>query len=155
MKLYLLVDMEGIMGFVDYINVLWQKENYERSCKIMMDEVNVVIYVGFREQCLEVVVNDSYLSMNNFFVEWFYSEIQFILGSVKLYLMVQGLDQIFDGVMFLGYYVKVCMFGVMFYLMIFGVCNMYIDDMNIGELGFNVYVVGYYGVLVLMVVGDD
>ena len=39
--------------------------------------------------------------------------------------------------------------------MIFGVRNMYINDQAIGELGFNAYVAGYYGVPVLMVAGDD
>ena len=39
--------------------------------------------------------------------------------------------------------------------MIFGVRNMYINDVNIGELGFNAYVAGYFGVPVIMVAGDD
>lgn len=57
--------------------------------------------------------------------------------------------------MFLGYHAKASMPGVMSHSMIFGARNMYIDDTNIGELGFNAYVAGYYGVPVLMVAGDD
>jgi D-amino peptidase len=155
MKLYLSVDMEGITGLVDHTNVLRQKENYERSRKIMTDEANAVIYAGFREQCSEVVVNDSHSSMNNLLVERLHPETQLISGSVKPYSMVQGLDQTFDGAMFLGYHAKASMPGVMSHSMIFGARNMYIDDTNIGELGFNAYVAGYYGVPVLMVVGDD
>lgn len=155
MKLYLSVDMEGITGLVDHTNVLRQKENYERSRKIMTDEANAVIYAGFREQCSEVVVNDSHSSMNNLLVERLHPETQLISGSVKPYSMVQGLDQTFDGAMFLGYHAKASMPGVMSHSMIFGARNMYIDDTNIGELGFNAYVAGYYGVPVLMVAGDD
>jgi D-amino peptidase len=39
--------------------------------------------------------------------------------------------------------------------MIFGVRNMYINDVTVGELGFNAYVAGYFDVPVLMVAGDD
>ena len=102
MKLYLSVDMEGITGLVDHTNVLREKENYERSRKIMTDEANAVIYAGFREKCSEVVVNDSHSNMNNLLVERLHPETQLISGSVKPYSMVQGLDQTFDGAMFLG-----------------------------------------------------
>lgn len=39
--------------------------------------------------------------------------------------------------------------------MIFGVRNMFINDVAVGELGFNAYVAGFYDVPILMVAGDD
>ena len=39
--------------------------------------------------------------------------------------------------------------------MIFGVRSMWINETEIGELGFNAYVAGYFGVPVLLVAGDD
>lgn len=39
--------------------------------------------------------------------------------------------------------------------MIYGVRNFFINDIVVGELGFNAYVVGHFGVPVIMVAGDD
>lgn len=155
MKLYMLVDMEGILGFLDDIFVDFGKCNYECGCFIMIEEVNYCIVEVFNSGCIEVFVNDSYLKMNNLMVERFYFEVDLIFGDVKLFLMVEGLDDMFIGVLFFGYYVRVLIFGVMLYSMIFGVCYFYINDWFVGEFGLNVYVVGYYDVLVIMVVGDD
>src|SRR5690606_2652116 len=45
--------------------------------------------------------------------------------------------------------------GVMSHAMIFGVRSMWINEVEIGELGLNAYVAGHYGVPILMVAGDD
>lgn len=155
MKLYLFVDMEGIFGLLDEIFVNFCMYNYECGRVLMIEEVNWCIVEVFNNGCMEVIVNDSYLKMNNLFVEKFYFEVELIIGDVKLFFMMQGFDEFYFGVMFIGYYVRVLMLGVMLYSMIFGVCYFYINDKLVGELGLNVYFVGFYDVLVIMAVGDD
>lgn len=155
MKLYMSVDMEGITGMVDYTHVDSSMHNYERSRKIMTEEANYVIHTAFEEGCEEVIVNDSHSKMNNLLIEHLHPETQLINGGMKPYSMVQGLDGSFSGAIFVGYHSRASMPGVMSHSMIFGVKNMYINDVTIGEFGFNAYVAGYYGVPVLMVAGDD
>ena len=155
MKLYVSVDMEGITGLADYTHVDSSKHNYERSRLIMTDEANHVITAAFKNGCEEVLVNDSHSKMNNLLIERLHPETQLITGDVKPYSMVQGLDATFGGAMFIGYHARASMKGVMSHSMIFGVRNMYINDVAIGEMGLNAYVAGYYGVPLLMVAGDD
>lgn len=155
MKLYISVDMEGITGMVDYTQVDSDKHNYERSRIIMTDEANHVIHAAFEEGCKEVVVNDSHSKMNNLLIERLHPETQLITGDVKPFSMVQGLDETFTGAAFVGYHARAALKGVMSHSMIFGVRNMYINDVAVGELGFNAYVAGYYDVPLLMVAGDD
>ncbi|MGG0720185.1 M55 family metallopeptidase [Robertmurraya massiliosenegalensis] len=155
MKLYMSVDMEGITGLVDYTHVDSTKHNYERSRLIMTEEANHVINTAFEQDCKEVIVNDSHSKMNNLLIEKLHPETQLINGGVKPFSMVQGLDDSFTGAFFLGYHARASQPGVMSHSMIFGVRNFYINDVIVGELGFNAYVAGYYGVPVIMVAGDD
>lgn len=147
--------MEGITGLVDQTHVDSGRHNYERSRMIMTDEANHVITTAFNQGCKEVVVNDSHSKMNNLLIERLHPETQLISGDVKPFSMVQGLDDRFAGAIFVGYHARASMKGVMSHSMIFGVRNFYINDVAVGELGFNAFVAGYYGVPVIMVAGDD
>ncbi|WP_066301832.1 M55 family metallopeptidase [Bacillus sp. FJAT-29937] len=155
MKLYISVDMEGITGLADYTHVDSSKHNYERSRKIMTEEANHVITAAFDQGCQEVLVNDSHSKMNNLLIENLHPEAQVVVGDVKPYSMVQGLDSTFAGAVFVGYHARASMKGAMSHSMIFGVRNMYINDVAVGEMGLNAYVAGYHGVPVIMVAGDD
>ncbi|MGI8313890.1 M55 family metallopeptidase [Halobacillus mangrovi] len=155
MKLYLSVDMEGITGIPDYTFVDSSKHNYERSRRIMTEETNHVIRTAYSNEVKEVLVNDSHSKMNNLLIDEIHPDAELITGSVKPYSMMQGLDSSFSGAIFVGYHARGAQKGVLSHSMTFGVRNFYINDVAVGELGFNAYVAGYYGVPVLMVAGDD
>lgn len=155
MKVYVSVDMEGITGLVDHTHVDSDKHNYERSRIIMTEEANHVITAAFDAGAEEVVVNDSHSKMNNLLIERLHPETHLITGDVKPFSMVQGLNESFSGAIFTGYHARAGQPGVMTHSMIYGARNMYINDTAVGELGFNAYVAGYYGVPVIMVAGDD
>lgn len=155
MKLYVSVDMEGITGLPDYTYVDPSHHNYERGRKIMTDETNYVIDAGYNFGCSEIVINDSHSKMNNLLIDQLHPEAQLITGDVKPFSMMQGLDDSYEGAMFLGYHARAGQFGVMSHAMIHAVRNFFIDDKPIGELGLNAYLAGHYGVPILMVAGDD
>lgn len=147
--------MEGITGLVDHTHLDSRLHNYERGRKIMTQEANAVVKAAFESGCQEVVVNDSHSKMNNILIEELHPDTKLISGDVKPFSMVQGLDDSFDAAVFIGYHARASMKGVMSHSMIFGARNMYINDVQIGELGFNAFVAGYYGVPVILVAGDD
>lgn len=155
MKLFLSVDMEGITGFPDQTFVDSGKHNYERSRRIMTQETNYVIEQAYKSGVKEIVVNDSHSKMNNLLIDEIHPEAYLITGDFKPFSMVQGLDSSYTGAMFLGYHARASQPGVMSHSMIFAVRNFYINDIVVGELGFNAYIAGYYGVPLLMVAGDD
>ncbi|MBP2076206.1 M55 family metallopeptidase [Oceanobacillus polygoni] len=155
MKLYLSVDMEGITGIPDYTYVDSSEHNYERSRRIMTNEVNTVVETGFKFGCQEVLVNDSHSKMNNILIDELHPEASLITGDAKPFSMVQGLDDTYGGAMFIGYHARASQFGVLSHSMIHAVRQIYINDHEIGEMGLNAYVAGYYGVPILLVSGDD
>lgn len=155
MKLFVSVDMEGITGLPDYTFVESNKHNYERARRIMTQEANAIVEGALSTGVKDVLVNDSHSKMNNLLVEELHPEASLITGDLKPYSMVQSLDESYIGAVFAGYHSRAGQPGVMSHSMIFGVRNMYINDVVIGELGLNAYVAGYYGVPVIMVAGDD
>nr|WP_285813594.1 M55 family metallopeptidase [Rossellomorea marisflavi] len=154
-KIYISVDMEGISGLVDQTHVDSRMHNYERGRRIMTDEANAVITAAFEAGCTDILVNDSHSQMNNLMIELLHPDTSLITGGAKPFSMVQGLDESFSGAFFIGYHARASKKGVLSHSMTFGVRNMYINDMAVGEMGFNALVAGFYGVPVLMVSGDD
>ncbi|GAA0605201.1 D-aminopeptidase DppA [Virgibacillus siamensis] len=155
MKLYISVDMEGITGLPDYTYVDSSEHNYERARRIMTDETNYVADAAFKSGCTDVLINDSHSKMNNILIDQLHPDAALITGEVKPLSMMQGIDHTYAGAMFVGYHAQAGHFGVMSHAMIHAVRNFYINDKPIGELGFNAYVAGHFGVPVLMVAGDD
>lgn len=155
MKFYLSVDMEGITGLPDHTFVDSSKHNYERARRIMTEEANAIIHAAFDKGAKNVLVNDSHSKMNNLLVEEIHPDADLITGDLKPLSMVQSIDETFSGAIFAGYHARAGQPGVMSHSMIFGVRNMFINDVVIGELGFNAYVAGHYGVPVILVAGDD
>lgn len=155
MNIYLSVDMEGITGLPDHTFVDSAKHNYERSRRIMTEEANAIIRSAFEKGADKVLVNDSHSKMNNLLVEDIHPDADLITGDLKPLSMVQSIDSTFEGAIFAGYHSRAGQPGVMSHSMIFGVRNMFINDVVIGELGFNAYVAGHFGVPVIMVAGDD
>jgi D-amino peptidase len=147
--------MEGITGLPDQSYVDADKHNYERARKIMTDETNYVITAAFESGCEDILINDSHSKMNNILIDQLHPDAQLITGEVKPLSMMQGLDETYAGAMFVGYHARAGQFGVMSHAMVHAVRNFYINDHVIGEMGFNAYVAGYFGVPILFVAGDD
>lgn len=155
MKLFLSIDMEGITGLPDYTFVDSSKHNYERARRIMTQEANAIVEGALSIGVKEVLVNDSHSKMNNILIEELHPEASLITGDAKPFSMMQSLDDSYIGAVFAGYHARAGQPGVMSHSMIFGVRNMWIDNVVIGELGLNAYVAGHFGVPVIMVAGDD
>ncbi|SIT87185.1 M55 family metallopeptidase [Edaphobacillus lindanitolerans] len=155
MNIYLSVDMEGITGIPDYTFVDSSAHNYEIGRELMTADANAVIEGALVAGAKQVLVNDSHSKMNNLLPSMLHPDAELINGGVKLYSMVEGIDGGFDGAILAGYHSRAGQPGVMSHSMIHGVRNMWINDREIGEIGFNAYVAGYHGVPILMVAGDD
>lgn len=155
MKFYLSMDMEGVTALPDYTYVDSKELNYERGRRLMTQDANAIIQGAYEQGAVRFVVNDSHSKMNNLIAEELHEEAELITGGVKMLSMVEGVDSSFDGVFLAGYHARAGQKGVMSHAMVFAVRSMWINETEIGELGFNAYVAGHFGVPVLLVAGDD
>jgi len=156
MKLFLSVDMEGISGIVDttYINPE-QGMNYQRGRQLMTADTNAVIEAALEWGVTEIVVADSHNTMNNILIESLHPQARLICGSPRDTSMMHGLDASFDAAFFIGYHTRQGTPGVLSHTMSHVVRNMYVNDLLVGEFGFNAIYAGLFGVPVCLVSGDD
>ena len=105
-KVYISVDMEGISGVVGDDQTSAGGAEYNRSRKLMAEDANAAIRGAFEGGATQVVVNDSHGSQRNLLPEDLDPRARLISHSFKRHGMVEGLDETFDAVIFVGYHAK-------------------------------------------------
>jgi len=155
-KVYISVDMEGISGVVGDDQTSAGQPEYNRSRKLMAEDANAAIRGAFAGGATEVVVNDSHGSQRNLLPEDLDPRARLISHSFKRHGMVEGLDQTFDAVIFVGYHAKADSPRGLFAHTGSGVVkDVQVNGRSAGEGGLNTLMAQWYGVPVVLITGDD
>jgi D-amino peptidase len=157
MKVYVSADIEGISGVVDREDTTIGGREYERARRLMTAEVNAVVAGAFEAGATQVLVNDAHAKMRNLIVEDLDPGVEVIQGAVKRGCMMEGLDESFDAVFFLGYHSRAGdPFGVLNHTMWSGgFHNLQLNGEPAGEIAVNAAYAGQMGVPVALVTGDQ
>jgi D-amino peptidase len=155
-KVFISADMEGISGISGSDQLSATGAEYNRSRKMMADDVNAAIRGARRGGADEIVVNDSHGSMRNLRLEDLEADVRLISHSFKRSGMMEGLDDSFDAAIFVGYHAKAGNPGGLFAHTGSGVVrDVRVNGQSLGEGGLNTMVAAWYGVPVALVTGDD
>lgn len=155
-KVFISADMEGISGISASDQLSASGAEYGRSRKMMADDVNAAIRGARRGGATEIVVNDSHGSMRNLRLEDLDPQVRLISHSFKKSGMMEGLDESFAAVVFVGYHAKAGHPGGLFAHTGSGVVrDVRVNGQSLGEGGLNTLVAAWYGVPVVAVTGDD
>ena len=95
--------------------------------------------------------------MDNLIIDELDPRAQLISGSPKPLSMMQGIDETFDGVMYIGYHARSGTSNGVFNHTYDGttISNISINGKPMGECGINAGVAGHFGVPILAISGDD
>ena len=155
-KVFISADMEGISGISGADQLSATGAEYGRSRKMMADDVNAAIRGARAGGASTIVVNDSHGSMRNLRLEDLEQGVHLISHSFKKSGMMEGLDDSFDAVIFVGYHAKAGHPGGLFAHTGSGVVrDVRVNGQSLGEGGLNTTVAAWYGVPVALVTGDD
>jgi D-amino peptidase len=155
-KVFISADMEGISGISGSDQLSASGAEYNRSRKLMADDVNAAIRGARAGGATEIVVNDSHGSMRNLRLEDLDPAARLISHGFKRYGMMQGLDESFDAAIFIGYHAQAgTPTGVFAHTGSGIVADVRVNGQSLGEGGLNTLVAGWYGVPVVLVTGDD
>lgn len=154
-KIFISVDMEGIGGIGTAAMVSTSGKDYDAGRKLMTAEVNAVVAAIFESGPAEIVVNDSHGDMQNLLHTQLDPRVQYIQSNIKPLGMCQGLDETFNGVVFIGYHAMAgTENGFLAHTGSGVVKGLWINGTEVGEGGLNAFYSGYKGVPVLLVSGD-
>lgn len=156
MKIFISADMEGISGVVSFSHVEPDTKEYERFRKIMTKEVNAVVEAAYQFGATEVVVNDSHNNMDNILIEELHPKAVLISGSPKPWSMMQGINESFDAVFFVGYHARAgSEEAVMDHTYTGRIFTAKINGRPMSEAGLNGRLAGTFGIPVALVTGDQ
>lgn len=156
MKVYISVDMEGISGVNSDNQTSAAGAEYGRARKLMVEDANAAIRGAFDGGATDVLVNDSHGGQRNLLPEDLDPRARLISHSFKRHGMMEGLDESFDAVIFVGYHAKAGTARGLFAHTGSGVLtDLRINGQSVGEGGMNAILAQWYGVPVVLVTGDD
>ena len=155
-KVYISVDLEGISGVNADDQTSAGQPEYGRARKLMAEDANAAIRGAFGGGATDVLVNDSHGSQRNLLPEDLDPRARLITHSFKRHGMMEGLDETFDAVIFIGYHAKADAPRGLFAHTGSGVVrDLQINGRSVGEGGMNALLAAWYGVPVVVVSGDD
>lgn len=155
MKIFISADMEGIAGVVDSSQTSSANRDYAVGRRLMLAEVNAAIQGAFEAGAAEVYVADSHGSMTNLLPDEIDRRAVLITGSPRPYGMMQGLDDSFTAVIFIGYHAQASTVdGVIDHTYNGQFKRVTLNGKEVGEYGLNGALAGHYGVPVAFISGD-
>jgi D-amino peptidase len=150
------VDLEGISGLNGDDQMSPGQPEYGRARKLMAEDANAAIRGAFEAGATDVLVNDSHGGMRNLLPEDLDPRARLISHSFKQYGMMEGLDESFTAIIFVGYHAKADTPHGLFAHTGSGVVrDLQINGRSVGEGGMNAALAAWYGVPVVAVSGDD
>ena len=157
MKIFISADIEGVSGVVDREDAIIGGREYERARRLMTADVNAAIAGAYEGGATQVLVNDAHSKMRNLIVEELDPRAEVIQGVVKRGCMMEGLDESFAAVFFVGYHSRAGdPLGVMNHTMWSrGFQNLLLNGQPVGEIAINAAYAGQFGVPVALVTGDQ
>jgi D-amino peptidase len=156
LKVYISVDMEGIAGVVHGDQTSSSGKDYNLARRWTTDETNAAIEGALEAGATEIVVNDSHGSKRNIIASMVNPAAHLITGSPKPLGMMQGIDETFDAIIFIGYHSKVgtkdavldhTMSGSAF-------ASVIINDIEMSEAQINAALGAVFDVPVVLITGD-
>lgn len=155
-KVYISVDMEGISGINGPDQTSSGGAEYGRARRLMVEDANAAVRGAFAGGATEVLVNDSHGSQRNLLPEDLDPRARLISHTFKRHGMMEGLDDSFDAVVFVGYHAKAgSPRGLFAHTGSGRVADLAVNGVSVGEGGMNALVAQWYGVPVIVVTGDD
>jgi D-amino peptidase len=157
LKIYISADMEGVVGAVTGAQLGPGGFEYERFRQFMTNEVNAAIDAARAAGATEFVISDSHGNGQNLLIEQLPDDVTIIRSWPRELSMMAGIDETFDGVIFLGYHASTNNTrGVRAHTMSSAnITSLRLNGMTMTEGGINAAIAGHFGVPVLMVSGDD
>ncbi len=157
LKIYISADMEGVVGVVTSDQLGPDGFEYQRAREFMTAEVNAAIEAAFAAGATEILVSDSHGNGQNLLIDKLPKNVQVVRSWPRPLMMMQGVDETFDGAIFLGYHTSTTNpEGVRAHtISSANLADVRLNGISMPEAGINAAIAGHFNVPVIMISGDD
>jgi D-amino peptidase len=156
LKVFISVDMEGVSGVISWEDVSRNGKDYDLFRRLMTEETNAAVEGAIAAGATEILVRDSHGSARNILPDMLHPEAILLRDwSGGPLDMMEGIDDTFDAVIFIGYHAREGTPDAVLKHTMTGKIDVFINGKNMPEAGINGAIAGYFGVPVVMVAGDS
>jgi D-amino peptidase len=157
LKIYISADMEGVVGVVTADQLGPQGFEYNRFREFMTEEVKAAIGAAFDAGATEIVISDSHGNGENLLIEKLPKNVTIVRSWPRPLMMMQGIDETFDGAIFIGYHTSTTnTAGVRAHTISSArLADVRLNGISMPEAGINAAIAGSFNVPVIMISGDD
>lgn len=156
-KIYISADMEGVVGVVTGDQLGPGGFEYGRFREFMTREVLEAIDAARAAGATEILVSDSHGNGENLLIDMLPEDVTIVRSWPRPLMMMQGIDESFDGVILLGYHAGTHnTAGVRAHTISSArLADVRLNGRSVPEAGISAALAGEHGVPVIMISGDD
>ncbi|HAL57033.1 MAG TPA: hypothetical protein DCP63_11315 [Bacteroidetes bacterium] len=157
LKVYISVDMEGVVGVVTDDQLGPGGFEYQKFREYMTREALSAVHAAREAGATEILVSDSHGNGENLLIDMFPRDVRIIRSWPRHLSMMAGIDESFDAAIFVGYHSSTNnQTGVRAHTFSSArLTRVALNGMEITEGAWNASVAGHFGVPVIMISGDD
>ncbi len=157
LKVYISVDMEGVVGTVTADQLGPAGFEYARFREFMTREALAAVNAAKEAGGTEILVSDSHGNGENLLIELFPPDVRIIRSWPRHNSMMAGIDESFDAVLFIGYHASTNNpAGVRAHTFSSArLTRVALNGTVVTEGAWNAAIAGHFGVPVVMISGDD
>lgn len=157
LKLYVSVDMEGVVGVVTGDHLGPAGFEYQKAREWMTREVLAAIEAARAEGVTDILISDSHGNGENLLIDLLPDDVMVVRSWPRPLEMMHGIDSTFDAAILLGHHAGTTnLEGVRSHTISSGrLADVRLNGRSMMEAGINAAIAGHFGVPVIMISGDD
>lgn len=160
MKVFISADIEGVTGLISWSQAGRPNSDhydYAFARRMMTHDVNAAVRGARNAGATKVVIKDSHGNSKNLLIDELESGVELISGHGSgRYGMMEGIDGSFDAAFLIGYHAKAgTAEGIMEHTYTGRAHRLFINEIELGEIGLSAATAGRLGVPLAMVSSDE
>ncbi len=157
MKVYILVDAEGISGVVNHnLQVKPDSPGYDEMRTLLMSDLNAAIEGAFESGVDEILVYDMHYYGLNVILEKLHTKARVILGKPPKIVPPSGIDEGYAALIMIGYHAMAeTEDGLLAHTYNLDMKALRLNGVLMGEIGMEACIAGSRDVPLVLISGDD
>ena len=157
MKIYIMVDLEGITGVVSSERQARPgSDGYEEARRLLMSDLNAAIEGALEGGATEIVVYDMHYYGLNVILNELHPRAKIIMGNPHVVPPELGLNGSYQGMMMVGYHAMAETKGALLsHTYAHDMKSLYLNGVLMGEIGLEAAIAGTFGVPLIMISADS
>lgn len=157
MRVFISADMEGVSGVVAAAELLPDEPDYSHFRALMTADVNAAVRGAVAAGAVHILVCDAHNNGRTILPTALDPAARLLRGSTRAIPMMEGIDDTYAAAFLVGYH---AMFGTHAAIADhtwdpWSVQSVTINGREVGEIGVNAAIAGWFGVPIALVTGDD